>query len=177
MLRLAANIKPAAKGHLEAPKEKAPFLPEVNEPTSLATPDPLVGKGRRILVADDNLVVLKAFDLKLKALGFEVTTTTNGEQVASAISRSRAELAILDINFPSAGSVEWNGFMIIQWLRRFPQLASVPIILITGEDTSKHKAKALAAGVVALFEKPVDFKQLLPAILTALGPAPPSPGE
>jgi len=159
----------------EPAKEKEPFLAE-NPSKAGPAPDALVGQGRKILVADDNPVVLKAFEMKLKARGFEVFTTGSGEQVAGAIARSNADLAVIDINFPSSGTVEWNGFTIIQWIRRFPQLATVPIILITGEDTTKHRAKALAVGAIGLFEKPVDFGEILTAILAALGNRPAVPG-
>jgi len=137
-----------------------------------------VGKNRRILVVDDNPVVLKAFEIKLKGSGFEVITATNGATVASTAERTGPALIILDINFaPGEDTVEWTGFTIMQWLRRFPDLAKIPVIMITGADAKLHQQQALAAGAVALFQKPVDYQQLLPTILQALGDSAPPVAE
>jgi CheY-like chemotaxis protein len=137
----------------------------------------LVGRNRNILVVDDNPVVLKAFELKLKSDGFGVSTTTNSAAVASTAEQNQAELIILDINFASGGDIEWNGFTVIQWMRRFPELARIPIILISGSEAAQYKEKALAAGAVAFFQKPVVYKEILEVILKTLGEPPGQPAN
>ena len=156
-----AGPVPAAR----AAKEKEAFQTDAAPAPSQST----VGRNRRILVVDDNQTVLKAFELKLKADGFSVVTSNNSSAVASSVEQSQAELIVLDINFPSTGGMQWTGFTVMQWLSRFPELARIPVILISGEGSSGHKQKALEAGAVAFFEKPVVYKELLAAIITALG--------
>ena len=171
MLQLAAKTPtaPVSPGRPpRQPKEKEPFVADGAQDETPAS----IGQSRRILVVDDNPVVLKAFELKLKALGFEVTTISNGAAVASTAERVKAELIILDINFPPAGALEWTGFTIIQWLRRFPELATIPVILITGGDSSQYKEKSLAAGAVGFFQKPMNYKELVALILQTLGNSP-----
>ena len=162
-LKLADKKKPPGLPGRTKEKEKAPFVPD----DAKAAPEPPTPTGRkhRILVVDDNPVVLKAFELKLKASGFEVTTTPNGANVASAAEEARAELIILDINFPPSGAMQWSGFTIMQWVRRFPELARIPVILITGSDGSAFKDKCLAAGAIAFFQKPVDYQELLAVLV------------
>ena len=131
-----------------------------------------LGANRKILVVDDNAVVLKAFEFKLKAKGFNVITTSQGAAVVSTAGQESPDLIILDVNFQPAGGTgeaQWNGLSIMQWLGRFPEVAGIPVIIVTGEDQSKYKEKLLAAGAVAFFEKPVDFGKLLAAILQILG--------
>ena len=123
-------------------------------------------------MVDDNPVVLKAFELKLKSDGFDVTTITNSAAVASTAEQTQTELIVLDINFPPGGAMEWNGFTVIQWLGRFPELTKIPVILISGAEAAEYKEKALAAGAVAFFPKPVVYKEILEAILKALGQPP-----
>jgi len=53
----------------------------------------------------------------------------------------------------------------MQWLRRFPELAGTPVILISGSDAAQYREKALQAGAVAFFQKPVLYKDLLATIL------------
>ena len=140
-------------------------MPDASE----AAPAPLtVGeRKRRVLVVDDDPVVLKAFELKLKTSGYEVVTTPNAANVASAAEEAQAELIILDINFPPSGAMEWSGFTVLQWLRRFPELAKVPVILMSGSDTAAFKDKCLAEGALAFFQKPIDYRELLAVLVRA----------
>lgn len=157
--------KPVKGSKRPPPKEKEAFSQEPAAPKGDTKP----GNHRRILVVDDNAVVLKAFELKLKADGFEVTTITNSASVASTAEQAHAELIVLDINFPSGATVEWNGFTAIQWLRRFPELQHIPVILMSGSEAAEYKDKALAAGAVAFFQKPVPYQEILGVILKTLG--------
>lgn len=168
LLQLKQNKKSGQDPKGQQPKEKDAFVNEQKE--GAGNPPAPVGLGRRLLVVDDNAVVLKAFENKLKADGFEVTTLGNAAHVASAAEESKAELILLDINFPSSGSMDWTGFTVMQWIRRFPELAKIPVILITGSDQNQYQDKAIKAGAVALFEKPIDYPKLLTTVLEALPP-------
>jgi two-component system KDP operon response regulator KdpE len=152
------------------PKEKEAFSTEA---APQAPPAP-IGNNRRVLVVDDNAVVLKAFELKLKADGFAVTTTTNSSAVASTAEQTQTELIVLDVNFPTGGAMEWNGFTVMQWLRRFPEMQRIPVILISGSDSAEYGKRALAAGAIAFFQKPVIYTEILEAMLKALGEKPAS---
>lgn len=153
--------------------EKDPFSAESEPAPSEHQPAVSVGQNRSILVVDDNPVVLKAFEMKLRASGFVVSTTLNADEVASAAETAQAELIILDVNFSSGRAPgmgqDWNGFMVMQWLRRFPSLANVPVIIITGESSEAFREKALADGAVGFFSKPVPYAELLDAMFRALG--------
>jgi DNA-binding response OmpR family regulator len=154
-------------------KAKETFLPE-NEP--MESSKAVLGATQRgILVADDDPVVLKAFEMKLKAEGFAVSTTTNAASVASLAETAKVEVIILDLQFPTGGTVEWSGFTVMQWLKRFSKLANIPVIVMTGSDSAQHRDKALTAGAAAFFQKPVKYSELLVAILQALGPVPERP--
>ncbi len=172
---LFLKIRPKTAEEPPPTGEKQPFASDGTQPAADA-PCPTLGQNRKILVADDNAIVLKAFEQKLKANGFTVFTTPSAETVAGRVAETGAELIILDINFPAANAgLEWNGFSVVGWLRRFPELAQIPVILISGADSAKFKEKSLAAGAVAFFQKPVDFKQLLNVIVQTLALAPGDP--
>lgn len=149
-------------------REKPPFLPDAPSGTTAHTPSENVGGNRSILIIDDNPVVLKAFELKLKASGFTIATTTSATDVARAAETSRAELIILDVNFPIDLGPDWSGYTAMQWLRRFPGLSAIPVILVSGEDSAKHKEKALKEGAIAFFQKPVNYQELLDTVLRTL---------
>jgi len=155
--------KPARGSRRSFQKEKEAFSPE-----SAAQPPASIGKNHRILVVDDNPVVLKAFEQKLKSDGFVVTTTTNSGAVLSTAEQVQAELIILDVNFPSGGAMEWTGFTVMQWMQRFPEFSSLPVILISGSDSAEYKDRAIQAGAIAFFQKPVSYAQILEVILKTL---------
>lgn len=161
-------------------KEKLPFvIDEKNEAAGIEPAPSLVGRNRKILVVDDNPVVLKAFELKLKASGFAVTTATDGAGAVSQVGKNRPEVIILDINFPpgsGASGLQWNGLTIMQWMRRFQEAANIPVIIITGAEPAEYKAKFLAAGAIGFFQKPVDYAEFLPTLLQTLGDIP-KPGQ
>jgi len=162
-------IKMAGNTRKEAPpprKEEAPFA-DKSPAAHPAEAQPPIGQGRKILVVDDNPVVLKAFEMKLKSLGFTVLTATEGSQAANLANDERPDLIVLDINFtPPAGSggAQWDGFSIMSWMRRFKEAADIPVIIITGAEPEKFRDRSLAAGAVAFFTKPIDIEEFLATV-------------
>ena len=132
---------------------------------------------RKILVVDDNMVVVKALSMKLTASGYDVLTAEDGSSAVAVARKERPDLIVLDISFPPdvghGGGVPWDGFLIMGWLRRLEEAKNIPIIIITGGDAAKYQKKALDSGAVDFFQKPVDNEELLAAIRKALGDAPP----
>jgi DNA-binding response OmpR family regulator len=67
------------------------------------------------------------------------------------------------------GGVPWDGFLIMNWLKRLEEAKHIPIIVITGGDPAKSKERALAAGATSFFHKPVNDAELLAVIRRTLG--------
>jgi CheY-like chemotaxis protein len=158
-------------------REKQPFLPD--EGTGLGGNDsgPSVGGGRKILVVDDNPVVVRALELKLKASGFSVITAADGAEGIRIARKEKPELIVLDINFrptENFSSLNWDGITIMQWLRKVQDVSSIPVVILTMEDPSRYKEATVAGGAAAFFQKPVDYKAFLGAILQLLGNAAPA---
>jgi CheY-like chemotaxis protein len=132
---------------------------------------------KKILVVDDNKILLKTLCTKLAANGYAVLTAENGADAVSAVRRERPNLILLDINFPPdvahGGGVAWDGLLIMSWLQRTDAARGIPVILITGEDAARNKDRALSAGAAGFFQKPVDHESLLAAIERLLEPSAP----
>lgn len=132
----------------------------------------------KILIADDSVVVLKALAIKLKSAGYEIRTAMDGSTAISCVRRDKPDLIILDINFPPdatrGGGIAWDGFMILEWLRRIDEVRDTPIIFITSAEPSKFREKALAAGAVAFFHKPIDQEEMLSVVRHTVGEPPES---
>lgn len=168
-LRLLKVQKHGAYSKKSGAHEKQAFLPENKTAPEAIHKAPLGETPRTILVVDDNPVVLKAFELKLKADGFAVCTTPNAASVAGMADTAKVDVIILDIHFPAGGHMEWSGFTVLRWLKRFPALGDIPVIMMTGSEAAQYREQALAAGAVAFFQKPVKYQELHAAILQAIG--------
>jgi CheY-like chemotaxis protein len=144
------------------------------------TPQPPVRQRRKILVVDDNAVIVKTIAFKLKANGYYVCTALDGASAVAAVRKEQPDLILLDISFPTdvGGGVAWDGFLIIDWLRRIEEAKDTPIIVITGGDPVHYEKRARDAGAVAFFHKPLDHDGLIDVIRRTLGeiPTPPTPG-
>jgi len=157
------------KGPPSAPAEQPTFQEDSFSALTDGARYAALGRNRRVMVVDDDEVVLKAFELKLQASGFTVFTVRDAATVTGAAQKLKPELILLDINFPATDTaMEWSGLTAIQWLRRFPELATIPVIIISGTDGAAWKEKALAVGAKAFFHKPVVFKELLDTMLESL---------
>lgn len=135
----------------------------------------------RILIADDNIVILKALSIKLKSKGYEVRTAMDGSTAVSCVRRERPDLIILDINFPPevahGGGITWDGFLILDWLRRLEEARATPVIFITGEQGTGFRERAMSMGAVAFFQKPIDQEELLHIVQETVGDPPDHPEE
>jgi CheY-like chemotaxis protein len=130
--------------------------------------------GKKILVVDDNEVILKTISLKLQAAGYHVVTALDGAEAVAAVRKDAPNLILLDISFPKdVGGVEWDGFRIMAWLHRLEAVKKTPVIIITGGEDTKNKERAVAAGAVAYFHKPIDHEDLLKVIRATLAGSPP----
>jgi CheY-like chemotaxis protein len=127
---------------------------------------------KKILVVDDSALILKAMSLKLTANGYDVITAEDGGTAVSAVRTEKPDLILLDLSFPPdvahGGGVAWDGFLIMTWLQRMDEAKHIPIIVISGSEPAKFKDRALAAGAVNFFHKPIDNDALLTVIRETL---------
>src|SRR5215467_7159079 len=102
-----------------------------------------VKRPRKILVVDDNKVVLTTTSGKLKAAGYDVLTAEDGGSAIRQARQLQPHLILLDLNFPPdvghGGGIPWDGLLILSWLRRNDGMEKIPVIVVTGGDLEKYK--------------------------------------
>ena len=101
-----------------------------------------------------------------------MVTATEGSKAVGLVRQTQPHLIVLDINFPpEVGStgLQWDGFNIMEWMRRFREVAEIPVIVITSGDPAKYKTRALAAGASAFFQKPINHEEFIIAVRRILG--------
>jgi len=89
------------------------------------------------------------------------------------IRRERPDLVLVDLSFPlDVGNINGplqDGFFIIDWIYRTPEVKKSPIIIISSTEPSQYQERAAAAGVRACFQKPLDKEKLLATVESILG--------
>ena len=120
---------------------------------------------KKILIVDDDGVIVTSLSIKLKAAGFEVVSAKDGATAVSAVRTQKPDAILLDINFPPEFlAVTWDGFQIMEWLRRLEEGSKIPIFIITSGDPEKYVSRARDLGAMAFFRKPVVHEQLVAAL-------------
>lgn len=131
---------------------------------------------KKILVIDDNKVVLTATNLLLKAKGYGVQLAETGAEALALLRKEKPDLILLDLDFPpdigNIGGGLRDGFLIIDWARRMCDAEKIPVIIVSSLDPEQYKKRAQAAGIPTFFRKPVDRQQLLDAIQAELAKVP-----
>ncbi|MGA2852905.1 MAG: response regulator [Verrucomicrobiota bacterium] len=125
---------------------------------------------KKILVIDDNEIILKTTSMKLQSAGYQVLTALDGSEGVAAVRKERPDLVLLDITFPpDVSGMSWDGFRIMDWLHRVDETQNIPIIIISGVVEEKNRQRAAASGAVAFFPKPVNFDEMIKVIRATLG--------
>jgi CheY-like chemotaxis protein len=130
---------------------------------------------KKILIVDDDPVILKALSWDLERKGYEVLTAVDGPEAFNVVRRQKPDLILLDVFFPpdifQSGNT-WDAFLIIQWLQRTGESPEqhIPVIVISGAEPKEFQDRCLAAGAVAYFQKPIQLPHLLYIIRQSLRP-------
>jgi len=123
---------------------------------------------QKILVVDDDPVIVKALSLKLVPAGYDVVSAADGSGAVSAARKEKPDFILLDINFPNDIGLSWDGFQIIAWLQRVDEAKKTPVIVMSVGEAAKFKTRALQAGAIAYLQKPVNNDELLALIKQTL---------
>jgi len=125
-----------------------------------------VSKGK-ILVVDDDRLVLATLSYGLTQAGFEVIDADNGDDAILLAREHRPELALLDIRMEGL-----TGFDVAAYLREYLQ---TPFMFLSAFADEATVAKVKELGAVAYLVKPLDISQIVPAVEAAFArSAPPA---
>ena len=128
----------------------------------------------KILVVDDDRLVLATLTFGLAQAGFEVIDADNGDDAILLAREHRPELALLDIRMEGM-----SGFDVAAYLREYLQ---IPFMFLSAFADEETVAKVKSLGAVAYLIKPLDIHQIVPAVEAAFAnrraqaELPPKPG-
>jgi CheY-like chemotaxis protein len=124
----------------------------------------------RILVVEDDLVVLKVLESKLVAEGYEVVAAADANEAMRAAQGQKPDLMVLDLTLFSDSALNGilDGFGLLNWLRYTLADTNFPVIIHTADISPKVDAQANACKVFAVFRKGDSLTELIAAVRKAL---------
>lgn len=109
-----------------------------------------------IIIADDDELVGEMVRDALIAAGHGAGLVSNGADALRVIKARRPDLVILDCNMP-----ELSGVLLVQELRKSPDFADLPVMMLTGRRGDRDEELARFAGANDYMKKPFDPDELV----------------
>lgn len=111
---------------------------------------------KAIIVADDSMIIKNVIE---KALSDEyvVLKAANGREAIKHITDKKYEIVgmLLDLNMPEA-----DGFVVLNYFKNNNLFKKYPIVIISGDDTSKTINKAFTYDIVDMLNKPFSGEKI-----------------
>ena len=117
-----------------------------------------------ILIAEDEPTILETLTFLLERAGWSVTTVTDGAAVVQTVRRTRPRMLVLDIMLPGR-----SGLDILRMLRAEPDLAAIPVLILTARGHNHDRQLALDLGADGFISKPFANDSVLEEVRRLLG--------
>ncbi len=126
---------------------------------------PRDGARHCVLVIEDDDSMLKMVSEIFVTAGFTTRTGSTRAQLTAELNRKPLpDVILLDVNLPDT-----DGFQVLERIRNHPVLASLAVILMTGEGGAGQVTRGLALGADGYITKPFKLSGLVSAVNTVLG--------
>jgi DNA-binding response OmpR family regulator len=117
----------------------------------------------RVLVVDDEIDIVRAINIRLRASGYEVVTANDGVEAVHVALMTHPGLVILDIGLPHG-----DGYTVAQRLLENSDTRSIPIIFLTARTSEEDRTRAYKAGTARYLTKPYKTLDLLDTVDRAI---------
>lgn len=119
---------------------------------------------KKILVADDEVFMLRLLELTLKKGGYEVVSCRDGHEALATVFATPPQLIILDVMMPGL-----DGLGALRQLKENPATREIPVVVLSGKGHALTRVEAEKAGAVLFLSKPFSPNQLLGEVQKILG--------
>ena len=122
------------------------------------------GKAKpRILIVDDDAVIVRLLQINFRVEGFEVDSAAGWEEASRHVAEQVPDLIILDVMMPGI-----DGFEILRRLKEMPAIKDVPCIFLSARAQDEDRTRGYALGVEEYVTKPFDPSHLVEIVRGAL---------
>ncbi len=139
-------------------------LERVEQPRPGTTPDLPAPSNFKILIADDQPDNIQLLATRLQSEGYTFVTAMDGQETLDKLRAEMPDLVLLDVNMPKK-----SGFEVLAEVRADPQVAHIPIIVLTAARTSVRDVReGLGLGADDYVTKPFDWRELAARVRSKL---------
>jgi len=155
-------IRAGCDAYITRPIASSSFLETISRLVDAPSDHAPAGTAR-VLVADDEPMVVESLATGLRGKGYEVIEAASGADAVRKATEQHPDLILLDVRMP-----DLNGYEVTRRLKGDIRTLHIPIILVTGLADAHDKAVGLEAGADEFLSKPVDQAELLVRISSIL---------
>ncbi len=121
---------------------------------------------RTILSVDDEPDITDLTRVHLTRAGFVVLTAASGREAIEVVNTRHPDLVLLDLMLPDI-----DGFGVCEILRRTPDTAAIPIIILSAWSTAEARTLGMDYGVLEYVTKPFSPNDLVNRVRRLLSPS------
>lgn len=99
--------------------------------------------------------------------GCEVLEVATGFEALRELPRAGVDVIVTDINMPDI-----NGLELLSFVKKSPNLAKIPVLIVTSEGSDRDREKAEALGASGYLTKPFEAEGLVTAVRELLAKKP-----
>lgn len=117
--------------------------------------DQNISSQSKVLIVDDELSSRVTMEAMLSSVEYELHFAENGTQAISMAAEIQPDIILLDVMMPGM-----NGFETCKKFRSMPNLANIPIVLVTALDDRESRMAGIKAGADDFVTKPFEIQEL-----------------
>jgi CheY-like chemotaxis protein len=123
----------------------------------------MTSTSKTVLIIEDEEDAAELFAEMMRVSGFRVLKTSNSTPALTMMADEKPDVIILDIMMP-----EISGLDILRQMRRDPQLANIPAVVVSAKSMPADIKNGMEAGASTYLTKPVGFLDLKEAVERAI---------
>lgn len=93
------------------------------------------------MIVEDDEHISKVYEIKLAKEGIETSLAVDGDEAVVKITREKPDLILLDLMIPKK-----DGFGVLEDIKKVPELANIPVLVISNLGQQSDQDRALALG-------------------------------
>ena len=105
----------------------------------------------KLLLADDSVTIQRVIELTFADEDVDVIAVGDGQQAIQQVQSERPDIVLADVGMP-----ERDGYEVAAFIKKSPELAHIPVLLLTGAFEPIDEARARAAGCDGVLVKPFE---------------------
>ena len=123
---------------------------------------------QKILIADDEVYMLRLLEMTFKKGGYEVVSCRDGKEALTTAFSAQPQLIVLDVMMPGL-----DGLGALRLLKENPATRDIPVVVLSAKGHALTRVDAVLAGAVLFLAKPFSPNQLLGEVQKILAPQSP----